>query len=214
MNLSVDVYFSFRSPYSYLVTPDLLKLRDDYRVNLNLKPVLPIALRTKETLFDDPVGQKKVRYIILDAMRRAEYLGMTIAVPNPDPIVQNMATFELSEEQPFIYRLTALGVEAQRQGKGIDFAYAVSHLIWTGTPNWDQGSKLHDAIASIGLDLTQMDAAIQEYDFMLEIEQNQKQLEEAGHWGVPTMVYNLEPFFGQDRINTLRWRLDKQGLKA
>lgn len=214
MNLSVDVYFSFRSPYSYLVTPDLLKLRDDYKVNLNLKPVLPIALRAKQTLFDDPVGQKKVRYIILDAMRRAEYLGMTIALPNPDPIVQNMATFELSEEQPFIYRLTALGIEAQRQGKGIDFAYAVSHLIWTGTPNWDQGSKLHDAIASIGLDLTQMDAAIQEYDFMLEVEQNQKQLEEAGHWGVPTMVYNSEPFFGQDRINTLRWRLDKQGLKA
>lgn len=29
---------------------------------------------------------------------------------------------------------------------------------------------------------------------------------------VQTMVFNGEPFFGQDRINTLRWRLDKVGV--
>ena len=38
-------------------------------------------------------------------------------------------------------------------------------------------------------------------------------LEAAGHWGVPTMVYEGEPFFGQDRIETLRWRLEKAGLR-
>ena len=32
MTETVDVFWSFRSPYSYLVTPDLLKLRDDYDV--------------------------------------------------------------------------------------------------------------------------------------------------------------------------------------
>ena len=39
-----------------------------------------------------------------------------------------------------------------------------------------------------------------------------KMLEEAGHWGVPTMVFRGEPFFGQDRVDTLRWRLDQCGL--
>jgi 2-hydroxychromene-2-carboxylate isomerase len=37
-------------------------------------------------------------------------------------------------------------------------------------------------------------------------------LDEAGHWGVPTLVFEGEPFFGQDRIETLRWRLDQVGL--
>ncbi|MEE4297907.1 MAG: hypothetical protein V2J24_00570 [Pseudomonadales bacterium] len=46
-----------------------------------------------------------------------------------------------------------------------------------------------------------------------EIERNQETLEAAGHWGVATMVLRNEPFFGQDRIDTLRWRLDQHGLR-
>ena len=48
----IDVYWSFRSPYSYLVTPDLLRLRKDFDVTVKLRPVLPIALRAKATVFD------------------------------------------------------------------------------------------------------------------------------------------------------------------
>ena len=33
------------------------------------------------------------------------------------------------------------------------------------------------------------------------------------HWGVPLMVLNGEPFFGQDRIDSLTWRLDQLGLR-
>lgn len=51
MTHAVDVFWSFRSPYSYLVTPDLLRLREDFQVDVHLRPVLPIALRTKDTLF-------------------------------------------------------------------------------------------------------------------------------------------------------------------
>ena len=47
---------------------------------------------------------------------------------------------------------------------------------------------------------------------MSEIEANQDALQASGHWGVPTMVFRDEPFFGQDRIDTLRWRLDLAGL--
>jgi hypothetical protein len=32
----------------------------------------------------------------------------------------------------------------------------------------------------------------------------------AGHWGVPTLVFQGEPFFGQDRIDVLRWRLTQR----
>ena len=66
--------------------------------------------------------------------------------------------------------------------------------------------------ASAGLDLSELDSAIAEGDHLAEIEQNQQALDAAGHWGVPTMVLRGEPFFGQDRIDTLRWRLDQYGL--
>ena len=82
-----------------------------------------------------------------------------------------------------------------------------------GTDHWDQGDHLAEAVASAGLDLAELDAAISGGDHLAEIEQNQRTLDAAGHWGVPTMVVRNEPFFGQDRIDTLRWRLDQYGLK-
>lgn len=208
---AIDVFWSFRSPYSYLATPDLLRLRDDYDVELRFRPVLPIAVRAKEALFTD--GPQKLNYIILDVVRRAEFLGMPIGVPSPDPIVQDMDTLQIAEEQPYIHRLTGLGVDAERRGKGIEFAFHVSHLIWSGgEPGWNEGGRLADAAAKAGLDLADMDAAIAADDPMPVIEANQAALEAAGHWGVPTMVVRGEPFFGQDRIETLRWRLDRLGV--
>ena len=35
----------------------------------------------------------------------------------------------------------------------------------------------------------------------------------SGHWGVPTFVFEKEPFFGQDRIDLLLWRMEQKGLR-
>ncbi len=213
MSEVIDTYWSFRSPYSYLAIPGLLQLRQDYDVEIALRVVLPIAVRAPEKVFD-PDNLKPMLYIVMDAQRRAEYLDMPYRFPaNPDPVVQDLQTLSVPKEQPYIYRLCKLGVEAQRRGKGLDLAAAVSRLIMGGTDHWDQGDHLAKAVASAGLDLVELDAAIAEGDHLAEIEQNQQALDAAGHWGVPTMVLRDEPFFGHDRIDTLRWRLDQYGLK-
>jgi len=211
MTASVDVFWSFRSPYSYLVTPDLLKLREDFDVEVHLRPVYPIAIRAKDSLFTG--DRKPAQYIVKDSFRRAEFLGLPIKWPSPDPVVQNFETFEVSEDQPHIFRLTGLGVEAERRGKGIELARHVAHLIWAEDGTWTDGDRLAQAVAKAGLDLADMEAAIAANDPNPVVEANQDALEAAGHWGVPTMVYEDEPFFGQDRIDTLRWRLGMAGLQ-
>jgi len=213
MSANVDVFWSFRSPYSYLVTPDLLRLRDDFDVTVTLRPVLPIAVRDKASVFDAS-DKKRPRYIFMDSLRRAAFLGLPMAWPNPDPVVQDMETFEVPDDQPLIWRLTGLGVEAERRGKGIDFIAAAAALIWGGTQSWDTGDHLKNAAAEAGLDLAEMEAALETYDVRPIVEENHTALEAAGHWGVPTMVFEGEPFFGQDRIDTLRWHLERQGLKS
>ena len=211
MTETVDVYWSFRSPYSYLVTPDLVRLRDDYDVNVHVRIVYPIAIRDPSLVFD-PANRSKSLYIMRDSQRRAEFLGLPFAWPRPDPIVQDLASMSVAAEQPYIHRLSALGIEAERRGRGVEFVAEVSGLIFGGTDGWDQGAHLKDAAARAGLDLAELDAAIEGGDHLEEVERNQKALTEAGHWGVPTMVLRDEPFFGQDRIDTLRWRLDQYGM--
>jgi 2-hydroxychromene-2-carboxylate isomerase len=133
--------------------------------------------------------------------------------PNPDPITQNMETYEIAEEQPLIHELTKLGVEAQRQGRGIEFAKHVSHLIFGGIKDWNQGDHFTKAVSDAGLNLAELRANIENGNHLEEISANQDALEDSGHWGVPTYVFNNEPFFGQDRIDLLRWRLDQSDLK-
>lgn len=211
MTEPVDVFWSFRSPYSYLATYDLLQLREDFDVEVNLRVVLPLAIRNKAAVFD-PENTKPVRYIMLDWNRRAEYLGRPHAWPNPDPVVQEMPSMTVAEEQPYIYRLSYLGIEAQRRGKGLEFAANVSRLLFGGTPDWHKGEHLAEATAAAELDLAAMEQAIADGDHPSEITANHAALDSAGHWGVPTMVVRGEPFFGQDRIETLRWRLNGLGL--
>jgi len=213
--LSVDVFWSFRSPYSYLATPRLVRLAAEYEVDITARVVLPIAVRIPG--FFATVNPLWPPYLMRDTMRVAEYEGIPYGWPRPDPIVQDYQTREVAAEQPYIYRLTRLGVAAAERGRSLPFVAETSRIIWGGdVTDWHQGSHLADATARAGLDLREMDAAIAadpaRYDAV--IADNQRALEAAGHWGVPTMVFAGEPFFGQDRIDLLIWRLRQHGLQA
>lgn len=213
MPLQFDLFWSFRSPYSYLATGRIVRLANDYDVAVNVRPVLPIAVRIDG--FFDTVNPLWPPYLLRDTMRIAQFNGLDYGWPRPDPIVQDFATRKVAPEQPYIYRLTRLGVEATLRGRGLPFIDEVSQIIWNGKiDGWHTGTHLADATARTGLDLQELDAAIgqdpKKYDAI--IEENQNALTAAGHWGVPTMVFEDEPFFGQDRIELLLWRMRQQGL--
>ena len=40
-----------------------------------------------------------------------------------------------------------------------------------------------------------------------ELDANHQAMLKIGHWGVPLMAHNGEPFYGQDRFDQLIWRL-------
>ena len=213
MALTVDVYWSFRSPYSYLATPRLMEMARTYDLDVRIRIVLPIAVRVPG--FFDQVNPLWPPYLLRDTMRIAEQLGIPYSWPRPDPIVQDYATRQVAREQPYIHRLCRLGVEAEARGKGLPFVAQVSRVIWGGdVEGWHQGDHLARAAERAGVDLAAMDAAITadpaRYDAI--IAQNQRDLEAAGHWGVPTMVFEGEPFFGQDRLDLLLWRMRQHGL--
>ena len=98
MTLDYDLFWSFRSPYSYLVTPRLVALERDYDVRANVRPVLPIAVRQPDFFTsNDPLW---VSYLMRDIVRTGEYLGLPIRWPRPDPVVMDMATRTYPTEQP------------------------------------------------------------------------------------------------------------------
>ena len=210
----IDFYWSFRSHYCYLGLDRILALQQDFPVTIRLRPVYPIAIRNPEFFSQQPRDPKRWRYIVRDAERIADSLGLPFAWPDPDPVRMNMQTLEIAAEQPYIFRLTGLAMAADRQRRGLEFTTEVARLIWAGTRRWDRDGHLGAAAIRAGLNLDDLErdfvANKSQYEQAVKI--NEQALEEAGHWGVPTLVFRGEPFFGQDRIDLCRWRMQQQGL--
>lgn len=212
MSPSVDYHFSFRSPYSYLSVPRVVRLLEQHD-GLTIIPRIVLPLAVRDPAFFDRINPLWPPYLVRDCIRIAEFNSMGFHWPRPDPVVQDMVKRVIPKEQPHIHRLTRLGIRATELGKGLQFIDEVSQIIWNGeVQGWDQGEHLAQAAQRAGLNLTELDRDIEAdpQHFIDAIEENQSALTAAGHWGVPTLVFQGEPFFGQDRIELLQWRLRQQ----
>lgn len=214
MTLSFDFYFSFRSPYSYLATPQVKALVERYDIAPRMRIVTPIALRIPG--FFKSVNPLWPPYLLRDTFRIAQMNNLPYRWPRPDPIVMDHAAGEVAADQPYIWRVSRLGVAAERAGKGLAFVRRAAHAIWSGeVDNWHEGDHLARALSAAGLDAAAVEAnvAANAADIDSEIAENQAAQKNAGHWGVPLFVFNDEPFFGQDRLDHLIWRMQQAGLE-
>lgn len=210
----VSLFWSFRSPYSYILLPRIVELGATHRIAIDLRIVHPAAIRNPGYFARmDPLARP---YFMRDSARCAAFHGMKFRRPVPDPIAQDPKTLAIAPEQPHARRLGRLGIEAVARGRGLEFACEVAALLWDGSVDgWHEGPHLAGATARAGLDLGELERAVAADPDRYEraLADNDAALRADGHWGVPTMVFEGEPFFGQDRFDQLVWRLRQRGLE-
>ena len=212
MTLRFDFYYSFRSPYSYLATPQIAALCAHNDMACDVRVVRPIAVRIPG--FFSRVNPLWPPYLMRDTIRISQRLGIPYRWPRPDPIVMNAPT-EVAEDQPHIMRVSRLGVAAAEAGRGLEFLVAAGRAIWSGqVDSWNTGGHIAEAIRAAGLDPVALEAKIAAEADRIDavIVANETAQTAAGHWGVPLLVFQGEPFFGQDRIEDLVWRMKQHGL--
>jgi 2-hydroxychromene-2-carboxylate isomerase len=201
-----DFYFSFRSPYSYLAGVMIERAMQRYPIRPRMKIVTPIAVRIPG--FFKTVNPLWPPYLARDTWRLAQMHAIAYRWPRPDPIVMDIGSGEVAVEQPYIWPVSRMAVAAARLGRGFEFVRAASDLIWDGnTENWHEGGRLE----AIGQDHN-VDHRSLPSDVDAEIANNEADQKAAGHWGVPLFVYDGEPFFGQDRIDVMLWRMRCNGV--
>lgn len=212
--LEFDVFWSFRSPYSYLITKRLVAMERDYNLKVNVRPVYPIAVRMDG--FFKTVNPLWPPYLMKDTVRVAEMEGLAYNWPSPDPVVMDLASGNVPKEQPYIHRLTRLGCAAAEAGHGLSFIDEISSIIFGGVKGWNEGDHLKKAAERAGFKLSELDAKIEADTDHYEaiIAANEAAQNASGHWGVPLMVFEGEPFFGQDRLSHLMWRMEQKGLQS
>ena len=215
MTLSVDVFWSYRSPYCYLTLDRFRDWQAEYDLTVVIRPVYPMAVRNPD--FFATVNRKYRTYHTQDYHRVAEFLGMPIRRPVPDPIVMDNATYRIAEVQPHIRRITRLGAASQLRGRSFAFTDAIMRKMWDGlTDGWNTDAHFRAALNKAGLDADEILDEVDNQPDKLEdvIEGNQRAFDQADHWGAPCMVFNGETFYGQDRLDVLMWRMKQKGLAA
>jgi 2-hydroxychromene-2-carboxylate isomerase len=213
MTLEFDYYFSFRSPYSYLAAPQVEELIARYDLKPRMRIVTPIAIRIPG--FFKSVNPLWPPYLLRDTFRISQMHNIPYRWPRPDPIIMDIASGEVAAEQPYIHRVSRMAVLAEHAGRGFAFARRASHKIWSGEIDaWHEGDHLANAATEAGLDAGAIEAELHDRSDALaaEIAQNEADQRSAGHWGVPLFVFQHEPFFGQDRLDHLIWRMKQAGL--
>lgn len=209
-SLEVDFFFSFRSPWSYFAATKLLPIQQAYAVDIHLRVVDPMCIRIPD--FFERAHEKWKPYFLTDLIRSSEYFDIPIALPRPDPIDESLP---FDSPQHLVLQLNPLGIAAQQAGRGLAFAQAISAMVWDGSiDGWNTGEHLAQATQKAGLDLLQLQQWLDNNQTQWPdlLASNNTALEQH-HWGVPTMLFNGEPFFGQDKIDQLLWRLKQKGLQ-
>jgi 2-hydroxychromene-2-carboxylate isomerase len=178
---SFDMYFSLRSPYSYLAmmrAPDLARL---WKADLVLKPILPMVMRSL------PVPSEKRLYIVRDCKREAERLGIPFGKIE-DPVGAG------------VERGLAILHRAIPDGKGVDFAQSFYRGVWAEGLNAATDKGLRTMVERAGLDWAHAQNAIADESWRDAVEANRQEMFGLGLWGVPSFRVGDHSTFGQDRL--------------
>lgn len=188
----IEAWFSFRSPYSYLFFPRIRKLARHYGADLKLRFILPMVMRGL------PVPIEKRLYIVLDAKREADMVGMRYGT-SVDPVGPGAA------------RALAVLHHAVKLGKGEDFAELGMQAAFADGIALASDSGLYGVGKRAGLTKAQVKAALADDSWQSEVEANRQALFDAGLWGAPTFRVNgMAAHWGQDRL----WALEEDLLQA
>jgi 2-hydroxychromene-2-carboxylate isomerase len=196
----VTIYTDYKSPYAFVANKRLFELEQIQGAELEW---LPYTLRVAEFMGTveerTPHFWRKVRYAYMDARRYANAQGLTMKGPR----------------RIYDAYYSSVGMLfAQRHGLFRPYHDTVFTRFWSHDLEIDDLSAIADVVTSVGGSASDFQAYA-EGPARAEHERIIDEAETLGVFGVPTMVFNGELFWGGDRIDMLIERIKKpQGATA
>lgn len=185
---TLEVWWSFRSPYSYLALAGLERLTRTMPVDLVLKPVMPMVARGL------PLARQKREYLLRDAHREAERHGIPFGAIC-DPLGAGV------EHAMAIARL------AIDYGHGLDFLTSAARGVWAEAKDLADYVDLRAVVERAGLDWADARTALADDGWRTWAADHAAELDGLGLWGVPSFKVGELIVWGQDRLELIADRL-------
>ncbi|PKM23210.1 MAG: 2-hydroxychromene-2-carboxylate isomerase [Gammaproteobacteria bacterium HGW-Gammaproteobacteria-14] len=178
---TLEFFFSFRSPYSYLALERVLALTKHYQLDLQIRPVLPMVMRGLS------VPKAKRFYILRDAAREARRADVPFG-KICDPV------------GPGVERCMAIWPLAERDKKLVRFISEATRAIWSEGVDVATDAGLKRVVERAGLDWVAAKTALGNNNWVAAATKNRDDMVAAGSWGVPTFRLRDITVWGQDRL--------------
>jgi 2-hydroxychromene-2-carboxylate isomerase len=176
----LELFYSFRSPYSYLCLQRVFAIADAFKLQLVVRPVLPMVMRGMQ------VPQRKLAYIARDTSREARRLGIPYG-HFADPVGIG------------VERCLAVFFYAQGERRERDFLLHAGEAIWSRAIDVATDKGMRKVTGRCGLFWPDVLAAMEDGSWRQKVEENRESMFDSGSWGVPTIRLGNYVVWGQDR---------------
>jgi 2-hydroxychromene-2-carboxylate isomerase len=190
----VKMYSDYKSPYAYLAFDPAFALQQRYRLRVRW---IPFQLRIKGPGERSVYSEYKAKYSYLDARRWAKARGLIIRGPR-----------KVYDTTPALIG----GLFADAHGRLLDYSRKVFDLFFRRELELDQSEAIAGIIAMLGLSADEYRSYLAG-EGLRALKQAEQEAEADHVFGVPTFLFEGEPFWGHDRLALLEARLSEAGLE-
>ncbi len=197
MTRSLEFFFDFRSPYSYLALTQLVQMD----VSLALRPMK--VLEVMEIVGNVPTTitcAAKGRYARADLGRWAQRYGIAI---NPSDMRANDGA-----------ACSRAVLAADTPADALAATLALFRAMWSEKLALTNSADVLDALARSGIATSSIAAKIDTPEIIVRLDANTKEAAERGVFGAPTMLVGDTMFFGNDRLEFVREHLARSETAA
>jgi 2-hydroxychromene-2-carboxylate isomerase len=194
--LACELWFSFRSPYSYLALERIEAVLAPHGVPLVVKPIAPMVMRGIQ------LPNIKRMYIVHDAKREADRHGIPFG-ELCDPL------------GPGIDHCIAIAHRAAQHGRVMAFARSAMRGIWAEALDMTEYVDLRTVVERAGIAWDDARAALAPEavrEAMKAAQTSAAELAVYSLWGVPSVRCGEFVAWGQDRLDLLADRLRRHAL--
>lgn len=200
MTLSLEIYYSFQSPYSYLALDGIYEIEANYDVELLWQPYS--AKAAGQPVTPAPLVPEKLSYLIEDSTRYAKEHNIPMAFPESWP-----------ENEFDPGRVTRGAVVAGDMEILKEYNYKVFYHWWGLGQNPNDETFMNELCDELDINLGDFLSKISASDTRERVKGIYKRGRKHNIFDTPTFVIDNERIFGIDKLPYLCARLDKLGLR-
>lgn len=194
MSKTIEFYFDFGSPTSYLAYRRLQQLEEKYRCEIDYKPVLLGAILKESQNTSPAMIPKKGQYMMgQDLPRFAKRYNVKIVM------------------NPFFPINTLPLMRGAHAAKKLDcflpYCDAVFDALWVDGGNLGDIEVVSSTLDRANIDATALLALISETEIKQSLMNLTNEAVERGVFGAPTMFVGKQMYFGQDRCDFIEEEL-------